>query len=382
MLPIHRGTPPRKKSPIRHVDLIIVGAGLAGSAMAWQAHRRNQSLAIIDRNDSQSASRVAAGLVTPITGTRGAASWRWNDFYPYADHFYRTIQELVSVPFWQVDPSIKIFSSEHERQLYDVKWIQPVEEIKELVEGEIRVARAEINSESNVIANHGACSLQPSARLATISYLNATRTYFESLGSYLTGEVPCDQIQVESNARVVIPPLEIQGERIVFCQGVAARTNSWFDLPLHPARGDILTVQSRLIRMSSVLHGETWVVPMQDQIYQIGATYHRCPPSAHSDDASRIILARNELIARFEKMVRGTFQSGEHLVLDQRTAIRPASYDRHPLLGQHPIYSNVYCLNGLGSKGSLMAPYLAAHLLDAMQGNSVAPYFQWTRRKV
>ena len=48
---------------------------------------------MIDRLDAQSSSRVAAGLVTPVTGSRAAASWRWNEFYPAADLFYRHVEQ-------------------------------------------------------------------------------------------------------------------------------------------------------------------------------------------------------------------------------------------------------------------------------------------------
>jgi glycine/D-amino acid oxidase-like deaminating enzyme len=47
--------------------------------------------------------------------------------------------------------------------------------------------------------------------------------------------------------------------------------------------------------------------------------------------------------------------------------VRPATYDRHPLVGVHREFPRFMCLNGLGSKGSLMAPGLAALLLDCIE---------------
>ena len=77
------------------VDLIVLGAGLAGTAIAWQAHFRGWSVALIDRLDPQTSSLVAAGLVTPVTGSRGAASWRWDEFYPIAENFYLRIEQTT-----------------------------------------------------------------------------------------------------------------------------------------------------------------------------------------------------------------------------------------------------------------------------------------------
>jgi glycine/D-amino acid oxidase-like deaminating enzyme len=64
-----------------------------------------------------------------------------------------------------------------------------------------------------------------------------------------------------------------------------------------------------------------------------------------------------------------------------RAAVRPASYDRHPLIGRHRWVSNAYTLNGLGSKGSLMAPLLAEQVCDCIEtGQSVDPLLDWQRR--
>ncbi|MFM7974104.1 MAG: FAD-dependent oxidoreductase, partial [Pirellula sp.] len=57
------------------LDLLVVGGGLAGCAMVWQALRRGLNVALVDQLSPQSSSRVAAGLVTPITGNRLALSW-------------------------------------------------------------------------------------------------------------------------------------------------------------------------------------------------------------------------------------------------------------------------------------------------------------------
>ena len=90
---------------------------------------------------------------------------------------------------------------------------------------------------------------------------------------------------------------------------------------------------------------------------------------------------RNELMDRWESMTSGTFAAGEHQFLDQRAAVRPASYDRHPLIGPHESHPNLYCMNGLGSKGTLMSPHLAEILLDSMEGAAIPDSLLWTRRK-
>ncbi len=47
--------------------ILIVGQGLAGTAVAWQLWERGVPFLVVDPNEASTCSKVAAGLVTPIT---------------------------------------------------------------------------------------------------------------------------------------------------------------------------------------------------------------------------------------------------------------------------------------------------------------------------
>jgi len=368
---------------IKHVDLIVLGAGLAGTAVAWNAHWRGWTIAIIDRADSNSSSRVAAGLVTPITGSRAAASWRWSEFYPAANDFYRQVEKRTGARMWHVEPALRLLRSEDEKQLYHSKWMDSgrtaeLDSIQvELSLGmEIRGLRTP----------YAICSFGPSARLETLVYLTESHRYFGCLDAFHGCDLNCDRdIDFAKNVEhpIQVPSLGLAGKRIVFCQGIGARENRFFmELPLHPARGDILMVQSPGVHCDRVLHHNAWAVPIGHQRYLVGATYDRAPNQFDGQPfQDKTPQFRAELMRRWEAMVEGTFSTGEHSVLEQRWAVRPASYDRHPLIGPHDVLPNVFCLNGLGSKGTLMAPRLADMLLEAMQGAPIDPGLLQSRRR-
>ena len=46
-------------------------------------------------------------------------------------------------------------------------------------------------------------------------------------------------------------------------------------------------------------------------------------------------------------------------ILEHKVGIRPSTEDAQPLIAQHPKYHSLYAINGLGSKGTASAPYLA-----------------------
>ena len=56
-------------------------------------------------------------------------------------------------------------------------------------------------------------------------------------------------------------------------------------------------------------------------------------------------------------------------VINQVAGIRPASKDRKPLVGQHPEYPALFCCNGFGSRGVLIAPAIAKNLVAHIELN-------------
>ena len=349
--------------------------------MAWKSHFQGWSVALIDRLDSDTSSRIAAGLVTPVTGSRGAASWRWDDFYPMADRFYRRVEATTGESFWHVAPAIKVFGDQSELDLYQKKWIDP--QIKKQPES-ILASMLPSGNDGGIRTEFGVCYLEPAARIDPIAYLRTTQVYFQSIGSFIVANIDCNQeIEVNEKGFITIASLKLSAKRLVFCQGFCARENRFFDrLPLHPARGDIIQVESPHIRCSQVVHSKAWAVPLDAHQFLVGATYDRIALHNRVDDEDHDALRfRLQLMNRWESMAMGTFENGEHRFIKQRSAIRPASYDRHPLIGPHHSIPNVYCLNGLGSKGTLLAPGLAQILIDAMGGADIHRSLLWTRRK-
>lgn len=361
---------------MKSVDLLIIGCGLAGSAIAWQAHRRGMSIAIADRNERQSCSMVAAGLVTPITGSRAAASWEWDLFYSEASQFYPWIEDQVQGRCWYLEPATRVFLSEMERTQFETKWFS-----KSSPGPTTPTALPMENANfSGIHAPWGGCSMSPAARLDTSDYLSMTREFFKNREAYYECDVDCDSI-VDNGSHIQLASVGISANSVILCQGVESRKNRWFaELPLHPARGDILTLEKpSYVEIERVLHHDVWVVPTIDGKLKIGATYDRHTLDGIVDNRPQVLSWKAELIRRWDGVFTGAIQKTP-VVLDHQAAVRPASYDRHPLIGRHIASSRVFCLNGLGSKGTLMAPALARILLSMiLDGDALPPQLDWQR---
>src|SRR5690606_14158882 len=68
--------------------------------------------------------------------------------------------------------------------------------------------------------------------------------------------------------------------------------------------------------------------------------------------------AKNELLEGLEGLIDCPYEVIEHFA-----GIRPTVKDRRPLVGPHYKYKNIYLLNGLGTRGVLLGPYLSEKLL-------------------
>ena len=57
-------------------------------------------------------------------------------------------------------------------------------------------------------------------------------------------------------------------------------------------------------------------------------------------------------------------------IINKKFGIRPATIDRKPFVGKHPIFDNLYILNGLGSKGISLAPFCSKELFNSIEQKS------------
>ena len=91
-------------------DFIIVGQGLAGTLLAHDLIEANKSVLIIDANLKASASRVAAGLINPISMKRCILAMPSYYLTKCLDRFLYLEKKLDS-RFLKLKPLLRLFDS-------------------------------------------------------------------------------------------------------------------------------------------------------------------------------------------------------------------------------------------------------------------------------
>ena len=150
----------------------------------------------------------------------------------------------------------------------------------------------------------------------------------------------------------------IAAKKVVFASGYGLRENPYFKyLPLNGTKGELLTIKSPDLQEKHVIKSAVFIIPLGENMYRIGATYKWKDKTNIPTEASR-----NELLKKLDVFLKADYE-----VVDHVAGIRPTVTDRRPLVGRHPLHTNVFVLNGLGSRGVLIAPYAAQQLLQHIE---------------
>ena len=334
---------------MREFDQIIIGQGIAGSTLAWQLGWLGQHVVVVDREDANTASKVAAGLISPITGKRDAVSWRFDELWPVAKAFYERVESETKTTFFYPSLMLKVISVEDSRA-------------GKVGEQLSKYVRQRVMLQSPLADSMEALEIAPAGRVDVVSYLAATREMLEQRTAYFRADVCLpDDLQLTKES-VAIPKLGIQASQLVFCQGVAALTNPWFDeLVFEISRGEILTLSVPKLHEERVVTDQVWLAPLEvsSGTYLAGATYDREFDRESIYSVSTTQAGREEIERKLAK-----FGPASYEVIDHRAALRPTIKGRLPKVGFSSQQKRLGVFNGLGSKGALRAPFVAQHFAN------------------
>lgn len=342
---------------LRSVDACVIGQGLAGTAVAWELHLRGASLMIVDDPVPSTASRISAGLITPITGPKLAKTWNWDEDRPFAEQFYRRIEEKISQRIFEAGPSLHLFRSQVERDRFDVR--MESEEYRSLARF---LSAGELPSSLN--APWGGFEMRTAARLKVAEYLNASRRFFEARGEVFSATLNVkDDIEVTAS-RVQLPRWGIEVKHLYFCGGYPSRGDGiWGKVRFNPAKGEMLTLSIPNWTDSRPVHAGVWLAPVGEDQFRLGATFEW-----KQLDHQTTTQGRSDLLERLQAWLNVPVE-----VLSQQAAVRPTMHDFKPVIGQHPHEPRLTILNGLGTKGALMAPRLAGMLVEQVTTGAEIP---------
>lgn len=340
--------------PALPYPILICGQGLAGTLLAWALVRRGQPVVVMDPGEAVTSSRVAAGIVTPITGKRVALSHEVGQFWGEARALYAAVADELGSAHFHPRTQVRLWRNEEEPQRFAAKRGQPA--------FDVHVAPERPGPLVNLTKFQGAgegFEMATSGWLDTKGWLEASAAWLESRGLQRRGRLEVAALRPDAGG-VTLP----DGERfaaVVFCEGAEARNNPWFPwVTWKCAKGEILSLTiPDLAEERRIINHGGWLLPVDGAgSFRTGSTY-----AWDILDQLPTPEARVELEGRLRRLLRVPWT-----VTGQEAAVRPIIHQSLARLGRHPVHPALVFFNGLGSKGVLHGPryarLLAEHLLE------------------
>ena len=216
------------------------------------------------------------------------------------------------------------------------------------------------NNNPNIRAPFGCGEVKFTGRVDTKLLLNSYRNYLKSKDLFIEETFDYSVIDVSNKVKYK----EIIANNLIFAEGFGLKQNPFFNaLPLEGTKGELLVIHAPDLKSNVILKSSVFVIPIGNDNYLVGSTYAWNDYSNSPTEAARI-----QILEKLQKVISSSFK-----VVHQRAGIRPTVVDRRPLLGQHKTHKNLFVLNGLGSRGVLIAPSVAKDLIAYIEDGVPLP---------
>lgn len=324
------------------MDYIVVGLGLAGVLFCDVLEQNNKSFIVID-DASQQSSIVAGGLYNPVVLKRFTEVWKAKEQLDIAKPIYKRLEMLLKVKLDYTIPVRRLFNSVEEQNNWFVASDKP--NLSEFLSDTIVS-----NSNKSIKANFGFGEVLQTGRVDTSTLIKVFKDKLLAQDQFINESFNYTDLR-EDCTKVFYKNLE--ASHIVFAEGFGLKNNPFFNyLPLNGTKGELLTIHAPNLKINYVLKSSVFLIPQGDDLYCIGATYE------WKDKSNSVTQkAKKELLSKLN-----SFLDCDYKVVNQVAGIRPTVIDRRPLVGRHSEYKNYYVLNGLGTRGVMIAPYVANKL--------------------
>ncbi|TNJ43698.1 FAD-binding oxidoreductase [Tamlana fucoidanivorans] len=331
------------------VDYIVVGLGLAGVSFCEQLKAHKKSFVVFD-NSSQQSSMVAGGLYNPVVLKRFTTVWKSKEQLDLALPLYAKIEKELGIQIDYKLPVYRKFASLEEQN----DWFGASDKLNL---SEFLSPKIIKNNNLAIEASYGFGEVLHTGRIEVKTLIEAYVSDLKNKGAFYSDSFQYEDIRSKEEKLYY---KGIQASNIVFSEGYGITKNPYFNqLPLNPAKGELLVIHAPELQIDFVLKSAVFLIPMGEDLYIVGATYE------WKDLSNQVSLkAKEDLLNKLKKIINCSFE-----VVDQVAGIRPTVKDRRPLVGRHQEQKNMYVLNGLGTRGVMIGPYVAKQLFDFIEKN-------------
>lgn len=355
-------------------DVVVVGGGVVGCAVAWSLARRGLDVALFERDEiAAHASGAAAGMLAPLVESEPDGVFRgWA--LRALDRFPALVAEL------------------RERSGVDPEWVRS---------GVLRVALDDAGAEA--LRRRGAAEASGGVALDWLDADEAraaapglaagcrgglwspreghvrsallVRAYARAaaaLGAGVEGGAGTTELVWDAGRRRVrglrVAGEEVHAGQVVLCAGSwtpsALRAGGGVSLPIEPVRGQIVSLDAPSPAFGPIVWGgSTYLVPKRDGSVVVGATEERVGFECRVTAAGVAGLVHAAL-----GLVPGL---GASAFRSAWAGLRPTTPDRLPAIGPLPGVEGLLVAAGHHRNGVLLSPVTGELVADLVEGKGL-----------
>ncbi|MBL7886254.1 MAG: FAD-dependent oxidoreductase [Flavobacterium sp.] len=328
-------------------DYLIVGAGLAGIAFAETAIQNEKNVIVVS-DDSQNSSVVAGGLYNPVILKRFTEVWQSQSQLNLMTEFYAKLEQKLNSKFDYKIPLLRKFYSVEEQNNWFTASDKP---------GLINYLSTNLigSNYKSIDAPFGYGEVLQTGYVDTFALIEAYKSYLKSTNSLIEETFSHDKVIIQEE---FLEYKNLKVKQIVFAEGFGMLSNPFFKtLPLDGAKGELLLIKAPNLNVNVIIKSSIFILPIGNDLYKVGATYNWVDKSSTPTEEAKL-----ELLNELNELIQCDYE-----VLEHYAGVRPTVKDRKPMLGSHPVYNNLHVLNGLGTRGVMLAPAMAKMLFDSIE---------------
>jgi glycine oxidase len=332
--------------------VVVVGAGLVGSAVAWELASRGAAVSVFDaREPGYGATQASAGMLAPYTEVRASGPFEalCIEGLEIYDDFVARLRRATDAAFEFTRCGSLELALDTAWPAAGAEWLEP----EELVRRQPGLSAAV----------RGGLLLARQGRIAPADFTAAMVAAARRAGASVTAGAPVSRLaRVAGGYEVHAGGATVRADVVVMSAG------SWVgridvgepSAPgVRPIRGQVLLLRPRMPVTSRILWGpRCYLVPRADGCLLVGATVEDV-----GFDESTTIAGLSGLMQAAIELVPAL---AEAALVEVRAGLRPVTRDELPVIGARAAEPGLVYAAGHYRNGALLAPITARIVADAV----------------
>ena len=340
-------------------EFLIVGQGLAGTLAGHAFEQNDISFAIIDKVLPYSASPVAAGIIHPVSGRRFVKAWNYDALVPVFQNTYTQMRDKIGInPLENIPLHLNLASIREENDLLSQAFRYGyADHLNRLIK------------EDMVFKSSDVCYSLPAFKVNIQEMISLFRKRWSGQHKYYHDVLDYSKlIRIKNKWQY----RDITADQVVFCEGCHIRDNPWFkNLPIVPNKGQVLLFKKPERYSLNNLIKQNLLFTEFDQKIWAGATYEWDFDSPSPDSMGWKYLSQS-----VSEVIKMPLDIKVHA-----SGLRPTVSDRKPIIASHPTYPNLWAINGFGTKGASIGPFVVNEFIGLLKADIKTNLFTPNRLK-